>query len=104
MIIDANSLLDIKKGWQIHATLEEYNSVLKSTFIWLAGIKEFRGRIVALVGTFDSGKTWLLNQIEKVSLPSGILEVTRAISLFRSTINENVMYMDTAGLQRVVSR
>lgn len=59
---------------------------------------------MALVGTFDSGKTWLLNQIENVSLPSGILEVTRAISLFRSISNENVVYLDTAGLQRVVSR
>ena len=43
-------------------------------------MQEQRVRIVAVVGLFDKGKTWLTNKLFGKNLPSGKLFTTRGLS------------------------
>ena len=64
--------------------------------------KESRYRIVAVVGLFDKGKTWLTNKLFGKNLPSGKLCSTRGIS-FLWIEDLEMLVLDSAGVQRPVS-
>ncbi|CAE7301607.1 unnamed protein product [Symbiodinium sp. CCMP2592] len=59
-------------------------------------------RIVAVVGLFDKGKTWLLNRLFGVSLPSGKLHTTTGLS-FLWVEERRMLIIDSAGVQSPVS-
>ena len=61
-----------------------------------------RYRIVAVVGLFDKGKTWLMNKLFGVSLPSGKLHTTKGFS-FIWIEERNMLVLDSAGVQSPVS-
>ena len=64
--------------------------------------EERRYRIVAVVGLFDKGKTWLMNKLFGVSLPSGKLHTTKGFS-FLWIEKSNMLVLDSAGVQSPVS-
>ena len=64
--------------------------------------KECRHRIVAVVGLFDKGKTWLTNKLFGVNLPSGKLCTTKGLS-FLWIKERRMLVVDSAGVQSTVS-
>eukprot|EP00435_Cladocopium_sp_Y103_P037120 s348_g9.t1 len=64
--------------------------------------KESRYRIVAVVGLFDKGKTWLLNKLFGANLPAGKLCTTRGLS-FLWFKERRMLVIDSAGVQSTVS-
>eukprot|EP00435_Cladocopium_sp_Y103_P049230 s2994_g14.t1 len=64
--------------------------------------KESRYRIVAVVGLFDKGKTWLLNKLFGANLPSGKLYTTKGLS-FLWIKERRMLVIDSAGVQSTVS-
>lgn len=61
-----------------------------------------RYRIIAVVGLFDKGKTWLLNKLFGVNLPAGKLCTTRGLS-FLWIKKRRMLLLDSAGVQSTVS-
>ncbi|CAE7267841.1 unnamed protein product, partial [Symbiodinium necroappetens] len=61
-----------------------------------------RFRIVAVVGLFDKGKTFLINKLFGVNLPSGKLHTTKGLS-FLWIEERRMLVLDSAGVQSTVS-
>ena len=61
-----------------------------------------RFRIVAVVGLFDKGKTFLINKLFGVNLPSGKLHTTKGLS-FLWIEERRMLVLDSAGVQSRVS-
>ncbi|CAE7808761.1 unnamed protein product [Symbiodinium sp. CCMP2456] len=61
-----------------------------------------RFRIVAVVGLFDKGKTFLINKLFRVNLPSGKLHTTKGLS-FLWIEERRMLVLDSAGVQSTVS-
>ncbi|OLQ13578.1 hypothetical protein AK812_SmicGene2395 [Symbiodinium microadriaticum] len=61
-----------------------------------------RFRIVAVVGLFDKGKTFLINRLFGVNLPSGKLHTTKGLS-FLWIEERRMLVLDSAGVQSTVS-
>ena len=61
-----------------------------------------RFRIVAVVGLFDKGKTFLINKLFGVDLPSGKLHTTKGLS-FLWIEEHRMLVLDSAGVQSTVS-
>ena len=66
----------------------------------VAGAARFR--IVAMVGLFDKGKTFLINKLFGVNLPSGKLHTTKGLS-FLWIEERRMLVLDSAGVQSTVS-
>lgn len=64
--------------------------------------KESRYRVVAVVGLFDKGKTWLLNKLFGANLPAGKLCTTKGLS-FLWIKERRMLVLDSAGVQSTVS-
>lgn len=65
-------------------------------------MQEQRVRIVAVVGLFDKGKTWLTNKLFGKNLPSGKLFTTRGLS-FLWVPERRMLVLDSPGVQGTVS-
>ena len=63
---------------------------------------EARYRVVAVVGLFDKGKTFLINKLFGVTLPSGKLHTTKGLS-FLWIEERRMLVLDSAGVQSTVS-
>ena len=59
-------------------------------------------RIIAIVGLFEKGKTWLINKLFGVNLPSGTLHETDGLS-FLWIPERRMLLIDSAGVQCPVS-
>merc|ERR1719215_1215967 len=59
-------------------------------------------RIVAVVGLFDKGKTFLVNKLFNLNLPSGKMFTTTGLS-FAWVPHKRMLVLDSAGLQSTVS-
>merc|ERR1719189_2054917 len=55
-------------------------------------------RIIAVVGLYDKGKTWLVNKLFGINLPSGKLFSTTGLS-FAWIPERRILVLDTAGMQ-----
>ncbi|CAE7382271.1 unnamed protein product [Symbiodinium natans] len=65
-------------------------------------LHEDRFRIVAVVGLFDKGKTWLTNKLFRKNLPNGKLCTTKGLS-FLWVPERRMLVLDSAGVQGTVS-
>jgi HSP20 family molecular chaperone IbpA len=61
-----------------------------------------RYRVIAVVGLFDKGKTFLINKLFGVNLPSGKLFTTKGLS-FLYVKERRMLIIDSAGVQATVS-
>eukprot|EP00439_Symbiodinium_sp_Y106_P049312 s2894_g6.t1 len=59
-------------------------------------------RVIAIVGLFEKGKTWLINKLFGVNLPSGTLHETDGLS-FLWIPKRRMLLIDSAGVQSPVS-
>ena len=94
IILAFDSLANFLEHRQL-SLLQKAESHLK-----LAELQKYR--IVAVVGLFDKGKTWLMNKLFGVSLPSGKLHTTKGFS-FLWIEERNMLVLDSAGVQSPVS-
>jgi len=76
--------------------------LLKSAESNFGIVKEGRYRIVAVVGLFDKGKTFLINRLFGVHLPAGKLFTTKGMS-FLWIKERRLLVLDSAGVQATVS-
>ena len=59
-------------------------------------------RVIAIVGLFEKGKTWLINKLFGINLPSGTLHETDGLS-FLWIPERRMLLIDSAGVQSPVS-
>merc|ERR1719399_960095 len=107
------------EGNEGHRKLDSYDAIVKiysvSSFIDTAQIQvlqaakahfniteKLRCRIVAVVGLFDKGKTFLINKLFGKNLPSGKLFSTHGLS-FVWVKERRMLILDSAGVQSPVS-
>ena len=95
IIININSILKVKKGWEIEMTKEGENKY-----------EEFKDKeliVIGVVGNMNKGKTFILSKLSKIELPSGTSINTKGISVKYPELkkNENRKYilLDSAGLE-----
>ena len=95
IIININSILKVKKGWEIEMTKEGENKY-----------EEFKDKeliVIDVVGNMNKGKTFILSKLSKIELPSGTSINTKGISVKYPELekNENRKYilLDSACLE-----
>ncbi|CAF5226853.1 unnamed protein product, partial [Rotaria magnacalcarata] len=65
--------------------------------------KDNRGVIVAVLGSYNRGKSFLLNELCGLNLPSGNLIHTEGISITAGRKQaENIVFIDTAGTDTAI--
>ena len=91
-----------KGGWPITfketpggCSQEKANQVLKF-------LSQEPGLTVSFIGVYNRGKIFVLNKLVKANMPSGLLTHTTGISIILPKIQENVMFLDSAGTERPV--
>ena len=95
IIININSILKVKKGWEIEMTKEGEKKY-----------EEFKDQeliIIGVVGNMNKGKTFILSKLSKIELPSGTCINTKGISVKYPKLEENenrkYILLDSAGLE-----
>ena len=98
VIININSIVGLKKGWEIKMNekgLEKYNAYKN---------KELMS--IGVIGNRNKGKSFLLSKISKISLITGESISTEGLSIkYPDTIifkNRNFILLDSAGLENPV--
>ena len=95
IIINVNSILKVKDGWEIEMTEEgerKYEDFKNQELI-----------VIGVVGNMNKGKTFILSKLSKITLLSGTSINTKGISVKYPQLenNENRKYilLDSAGLE-----
>ena len=96
IIIDVNSILNLKKGWKIYMT----ESGLKKYIEY----KDQQLIKIGILGNIDRGKTFILSQLSKILFPSGTSINTKGLSikfpdLSKGFDNRKYILLDSAGLE-----
>jgi HSP20 family molecular chaperone IbpA len=101
VIIHINSLGALAtSGWEI--TLGENAKDIKPR---IQTSEDNRGVIVAVLGSYNRGKSFLLNQLCDIKLPSGNLIHTEGISITAGRKQaENIIFLDTAGTDTAIPK
>lgn len=91
MIININSLIDIKYGWKIHFTengLEKFNR-----------LKNKKLGVIGLIGNLNKGKTFILSKLVKseVSPETCINSEGLCFKYLEISENSNYIFLDTKG-------
>ncbi|CAF0781233.1 unnamed protein product [Adineta ricciae] len=103
IVVRINNLLDLRThGWEI--LLGQHTKSIKSTTKGTgengASVinEQKEGVVVSVLGAYNRGKSFLLNQLCNVSLPTGTLVHTEGISITAGRQNyTNIVFLDTAG-------
>ncbi|KAN0015641.1 hypothetical protein ACTFIU_008382 [Dictyostelium citrinum] len=96
VLFDIPSILAIKEGWEIKTD----GSPFSSMFLNLEAL--YHKIMVAMIGDYNSGKTFLMNLLEKKNFNSSYEYATPAFGFVESSIYP-YFYMDTQGLKRLAS-
>ncbi|EAL69409.1 hypothetical protein DDB_G0276219 [Dictyostelium discoideum AX4] len=96
VIINIKSILAIKEGWGITTDGSQFASMFVNQQ------SEYSKLLVALTGDYNSGKTFLINNLENKNFPSSYQHATPAFGFIQSSISDYI-YMDTQGLKRLAS-
>ncbi|CAF4718755.1 unnamed protein product, partial [Rotaria socialis] len=101
VIIHIQSLKDlVKNGWEI--TVHNTAKMAKPS----KTVTEYEASLtVGMLGSYNRGKSYLLNQLCKTQFPSGRLLPTDGISITasRETV-ANLIFLDTAGTDTPVNQ
>jgi hypothetical protein len=108
IVVDIRKISDIKEGWPIYissslsekvrkcGSMEEKLAVLRLNEMFTT---------VAVLGLFNRGKTFLLNKMNNLQLPSGKRVNTRGLSFMQSSLpGKNLVLLDTAGTNSPLGR
>lgn len=95
VIIDINSILNLKEGWKIKMTPEGEKKY-----------EEFKDQeliVIGVVGNRNNGKTFILSKLSKIFLPSSTSINTEGISVkypdLKNNENRKYILLDSAGLE-----
>ena len=101
IIIRINSLAMLAtSGWNITIGQNTAKDLSK-----LSTAGDNRGVIVAILGSYNRGKSFLLNQLCDIRLPHGNLVHTEGLSITAGrNLSENVIFIDTAGTDTAIPR
>jgi HSP20 family molecular chaperone IbpA/GTPase SAR1 family protein len=101
LVIRINSLAALStSGWEI-----VLGQNAKNIDTQISTSEDSRGVIVAVLGAYNRGKSFLLNQLCDIKLPSGNLIYTEGISITAGKSNsENVIFIDTAGTDTAIPK
>ncbi|CAF0923644.1 unnamed protein product [Didymodactylos carnosus] len=101
VIIRMNSLTALStNGWEI--LLGENTTDVTPT---MPTSENNRGVVVAVLGSYNRGKTYLLNQLCNIQLPSGNLIHTEGISIaVPRKCGEGIIFIDTAGTDPAIQK
>ncbi|KAM9981452.1 hypothetical protein ACTFIY_003759 [Dictyostelium cf. discoideum] len=94
--INIKSILAIKEGWEIKTDGSQFASMFVNQQ------SEYSKLLVALTGDYNSGKTYLMNNLENKNFPSSYQHATPAFGFVQSSISDYI-YMDTQSLKRLAS-
>lgn len=90
IIIDINSLLNIKSGWNVY-----FNETGKKRY---EESKSKQSCMIGVLGNSNRGKTFLLQLLTKVKLPAGTTVRTKGISIkYPLDERKNFLVIDTKG-------
>ena len=100
VIIDINSILNLKEGWEVEMTKEGENKY-----------DEFKNQElirIGVVGNVNKGKTYVLSKLSKIKLPSGTSISTKGISVKYPDLKDNskrkYILLDSAGLETPIKK
>ncbi|KAN0003812.1 hypothetical protein ACTFIZ_009984 [Dictyostelium cf. discoideum] len=96
VLIDIKSFLLVKEGWEIISDGSQFSTM------FLDLDTEYSKSLVAMIGDYDTGKTWTVNNLENANYQSSFQNSTPAFAFVESSISPYV-YMDTQGLKRLAS-
>lgn len=106
-VVDINLLGDLaKEGWKVAFSEKFFKHMLESGAMesTLLGLEpdgdsvDWQGAVIAVVGLYDKGKTFVLNQITGGSLPSGKKCTTKGLSFKHVNVEQtNFVLLDSAG-------
>jgi len=101
LVIRINSLAALStSGWEI---ILGQNT--KNVDSQISTSEDNRGVIVAVLGSYNRGKSFLLNQLCDIKLPSGNLIYTEGISITAGRNQaENIIFLDTAGTDTAIPK
>lgn len=88
--VNINSILDIKKGWEITFTKEGKQRFEEAKII--------PTKIFSVIGNKNRGKSYVLSKISKKNLPQGFNVTTKGISI-SFPYSGNIAVLDSAGLE-----
>lgn len=100
VIIDINSILNLKEGWEVEMTKEgesKYDEFKNQELIRIGD-----------VGNVNKGKTYVLSKLSKIKLPSGTSISTKGISVKYPDLKDNskrkYILLDSAGLETPIKK
>jgi HSP20 family molecular chaperone IbpA len=101
VVVHINSLTALSTtGWEI--TLGEN---AKNVDTQVLASADSRGVVVAVLGSYNRGKSFLLNQLCDIKLPNGNLVYTEGISLTAGRSQaQNIIFIDTAGTDSAIPK
>ena len=95
IVVDINSILKLKKGWEVEMTSEGEQKYDEFKNVELIKI--------GIVGNMNKGKTFILSKLSKILLPSGTSINTKGISVkypnLEEESNKKFILLDSAGLE-----
>lgn len=105
LVIDINNICDGDSlAWPVSTSswLEQQAKNASPEKNLAEAIGTFLGdlpNLVSIMGRFDRGKTFIINQLAKSALPSGRRVQTKGLSFLcpKDSSNSNVIYLDTSG-------
>jgi len=100
VIIDINSILKLKEGWEVEMTEEGEKKY-----------EDFKGQElirIGVVGNVNKGKTFVLSKLSKIILPSGMSISTKGISVkypeLKDNNNRKYILLDSAGFETPIKK
>eukprot|EP01006_Ploeotia_vitrea_P043062 TRINITY_DN66689_c2_g1_i1.p1 TRINITY_DN66689_c2_g1~~TRINITY_DN66689_c2_g1_i1.p1 ORF type:complete len:585 (-),score=325.36 TRINITY_DN66689_c2_g1_i1:63-1817(-) len=107
-VVDIVLLGDLaKEGWKVAFSQKFYEHMKNTGKMQEAlmgvdgeaqGSMNWNGAVIAVVGLYDKGKTFVLNQITKANLPSGKKVSTKGLSFKHVSVDESdFVLLDSAG-------
>jgi GTPase SAR1 family protein len=94
LVVDINNICNISNGWKVLISMR-YQNQEKINYFDVKSPKN----LVAILGQFNHGKTYILGNITSEKLEQGYMVSTKGISMKRSTVasSQNFISIDTQG-------
>ncbi|GAM20064.1 hypothetical protein SAMD00019534_032390 [Acytostelium subglobosum LB1] len=104
IVLDIQRIEDLKKGWPIYLSqhwIDKHKRVPANDedhVKYLLGLEQ-SFTVVAVLGLFNRGKTFIINQLSGFTLESGRRVQTKGLSFKQTREGTNTIFLDTAGTE-----
>ncbi|EGC33940.1 hypothetical protein DICPUDRAFT_80300 [Dictyostelium purpureum] len=97
VIIDAPSMMALRNGWKIITDDSQFSKEFTNLNEY------YKKKVIVLAGDYNTGKSYVLNNLEKRNFPSSYSNSTPALAFFESSIDPSYVFIDTMGQKRLAS-